>query len=489
VLTPWWSVGVAFASIAIPSSIYTSLVMTESTSYLTASCALLATVLALERPTVPRQLAMLGAAGLALATRPQFAALIGAFLAGSLLLWALDRQRPPLRSAAARLWPTFAAVVLLAATVVGAHLLVGSSSSGDGVGGYGDTWRSYDIDKMARFVIYHLAGWEIYVFVVPFVVAPIVVADMLGAARRGNPSEGAFVAAFLTVNAVLLVIVALFASSPYGYEELHDRYFFYVAPLWLTAFAVWLSRGLPRPLPWTAVGVVLALALPAVTPFGLIGGNIVFESVPTALWTWVWNAVDSTPHLDGRRVLRLFVLALTLATAALPRRLWPVLPAVVVAGLVYSSALAWDREVDVPPDFTLANKGNRTWVDDALPAGSLVTKLNVSPPNCPYSELTRQALFLTEFFNVSVDRVARIGDTTSDGLPQDRVDVSSRGQLLLPNGKPLLAPYVLAPSELKFEAKRIASGTGADLVLWGTHGGPVTLAPSARADLAPADCA
>jgi hypothetical protein len=118
-----------------------------------------------------------------------------------------------------------------------------------------------------------------------------------------------------------------------------------------------------------------------------------------------------------------------------------------------------------------------------------VTKLNVSPPNCPYSELTRQALFLTEFFNVSVDRVARIGDTTSDGLPQDRVDVSSRGQLLLPNGKPLLAPYVLAPSELKFEAKRIASGTGADLVLWGTHGGPVTLAPSARADLAPADCA
>jgi len=25
--------------------------------------------------------------------------------------------------------------------------------------------------------------------------------------------------------------------------------------------------------------------VPAVTPFGLIGGNVVFESVPTALWT------------------------------------------------------------------------------------------------------------------------------------------------------------------------------------------------------------
>jgi hypothetical protein len=46
-----------------------------------------------------------------------------------------------------------------------------------------------------------------------------------------------------------------------------------------------------RPARGTAIGVVLALVVPAVTPFGLIGGNVVFESVPTALWTWVWNLV------------------------------------------------------------------------------------------------------------------------------------------------------------------------------------------------------
>jgi hypothetical protein len=40
-LSRWWSVGVAAMSVAIPSSIYTSLVLTESAAYLTSSIALL----------------------------------------------------------------------------------------------------------------------------------------------------------------------------------------------------------------------------------------------------------------------------------------------------------------------------------------------------------------------------------------------------------------------------------------------------------------
>ena len=92
-LSEWWSVGVAALCVAIPSSIYTSLVLTESASYLAACTALLAVVLALERQSVPRQLALIAAVGLAVATRPQFAALLPAFLAGALLLWALDARR------------------------------------------------------------------------------------------------------------------------------------------------------------------------------------------------------------------------------------------------------------------------------------------------------------------------------------------------------------------------------------------------------------
>ena len=175
-LSAWWSVGVA-ASLAVPSSIYTSLVLTESASYLMSSIALLAVVLALERPSVARQLAMLCAVVLAYATRPQFAALVVAFLAGSLLLWAVQPRRPPLRAAVTRLWPTIVPVALGITGLVVCLLLTPTSPTAS-VGGYADLWREYDVPTVARFVVYHLAAWELYLFVVPFVVAPIVVADL-----------------------------------------------------------------------------------------------------------------------------------------------------------------------------------------------------------------------------------------------------------------------------------------------------------------------
>ena len=94
-LQPWWSVGVAAFSIAIPSSMYVALVMTESASYLAYSLALLAIVLALERPTGARQLAVLGAVTLAYATRAQFAVLFGAYVLALAGVWVMSRDREP----------------------------------------------------------------------------------------------------------------------------------------------------------------------------------------------------------------------------------------------------------------------------------------------------------------------------------------------------------------------------------------------------------
>ena len=284
-LPAWWSVGVAAASIVIPSSIYTSLVLTESAAYLTTSLALLAVILALERPSPGRQLVMLGAVGLAYATRPQFAALLPAFLVGALLVWAVDAERPTFRSAALGLWPTLASVAAIA-VYASSRLFLTSSPPEGSFGGYADLWREYDPLPVARFAVYHLAAWEIYLFVVPFVVAPIVVVELLRAARRGGEREGAFVATFLTVNATMVLIAAAFASTPYGYSELHDRYLFYVAPLWLVAFIVWLERGLPRPLPLTAACVAVGLLLPTVIPFGLIGTTSWSRSFPPRSGRW-----------------------------------------------------------------------------------------------------------------------------------------------------------------------------------------------------------
>jgi hypothetical protein len=473
-LSPWWSVGATAMSVAIPSSIYTSLVLTESASYFTVSIAMLAMVLTLEHPSVRRQLAMLSTIGLAYATRPQFAVLVPAFLGGAALVWAVDPRRPRFREAVARLWPTLGAVALAAGAFL-TRLAFSSTSLERSLGGYGDLWRGYDLGSVARLVVYHLAGWEIYLFVVPFVVAPVVVVELLRDVRRGGRREGAFVAAFLAVNAVLVVVAAAFASTPYGYSEVHDRYLFYIAPLWFVLFGVWLSRGLPRPVVWIAIGAVLAVVLAAVLPFGMVGGSIVFEAVPTALWSWVWTAVEGTPHVDGRRALGATVVVLTVAAVAVPRRAWPVLPVLVAAGLVLTSVLAWNREHDAPAAFVFADNPTRAWVDDAVANGARTTKLYLSSERCPYTEMTRHAFFLTEFFNSSVDRVAAIGDSISDGLPSDGVHVGPGGRFLLADGNPLFADYVLTQPGIQLAGRPIARGTGARLVLWETRG-PVRLA-------------
>jgi hypothetical protein len=199
-LSGWWSVGVAAVSVAIPSSLYTSRVLTESVSYLTFNVAMLAVVLALERPSTRRQLVMLCAVGLAYSTRVQFAALLVVFLAGIALLTALDPTRPGFREGALGAWPTLGSVVIGVAAVAARPLLTWSSPKGV-LGGYGDLWRGYDPGSVARFFVYHLAEWELYLFVVPFVVAPIVLERLLRASYHGAPREGAFAAVFSQATA------------------------------------------------------------------------------------------------------------------------------------------------------------------------------------------------------------------------------------------------------------------------------------------------
>lgn len=332
---------------------------------------------------------------------------------------------------------------------------------------------------MTRWAIYHLAALELYLFVIPFAVAPIVLTALVRGARRGATSEGAFVSAFLTVNAALLLVAAAFTSTPWGYVRLHERYLFYVAPLWLIVLGVWLSRGLPRPLASTATGVVLAVALPAILPFGLIADDIVYDLVASALWSAAWTFLESFPLVDGTRALALTVVALALATAALPRRLWPLLPVAVVSGFLVTQALAWEREIDEARQVERAEDPNPDWVDDAVSEGSQTVKVYVEPATCPSAGLSQEALFLTEFFNASVDRAASIGNALADGLPLERVGIGSRGRVVSEGARPLVADYVVTQPGVALAGRRVAEGTPAGLVLWKT-GAKVRVADATR---------
>ncbi len=479
-LAPAWSLAVAALSLVVPSSVYVSLVMTESAAYPAAWLAILAIVLALERTSPARQLAVLGAVVLAYLTRAQFAALFPAFVAALCLLWiVVPARRPRSVSGLVGLWPTLGALALGLVIVVAAPLATGRSPVGL-PSAYEDLWTDYDLVDVGRWVVYHLAALEILLVVVPLAVSPIVLARLLRDAREGDERAGAFATAFVAVNAALILVTAAFASTPAGFENLQDRYLFYVVPLWLVVLAVWLADGLPRPIVATAVGVGLALVLPALVPFAEIAAEDGAEvgAVVTYLWAQI-NATtfESFPEeISGRRVLALFVVLLLAAVLLVPRRLALGLGAVVVAVILLSTAIAWRDSIGTADDFEAALPADREWVDQAVGEGTPVTSLYVSAP-CAESGWTSTAQLLTEFFNRAVTRAAHVAGRDGSLLPSTAVRVAADGSLVRESGGRFPAEAVLVPEGITLRGELLAAGTAVPLVLWRVDG-PVRLVPA-----------
>lgn len=486
VLRPWWGVGVAAFAIAIPSSMYVALVMTESASYLAFSLALLAIALALERPTAARQVGVLAAIVLAYATRAQFAVLLGAYVVALATVWALVPRRPRLGELARQLWPTLAAAVV-GVTVLVIRPLVTGSSPLDAIGAYQVLFRGYDPLDIARWGAYHLADLELYLAVVPLAVAPIVLSLLWRRARAGERRDAAFLAAFLTVNATMLFVTAAFASTEFGFDRLHDRNVFYLVPLWLVVLGVWLAEGLPRPRLATALGIAAALLLLVVLPFRYIASDVGVDVVPSALWARLQELLEGEV-VTARKLMVLGVLALLALVALLPRRLWWVLPSVLLATFAATGSLAWERIADATENNVFAGAPERRWVDGLLPGGARVTKVYLVSNECPASALTWHALYLTEFFNRSLERAAYIGDSIPDGLPILRVDVASDGELASAGDEPLRADYVVTQPGIELDGEELGRGTAANLVLWRTNGPVRIVGATSNAGVTTRDC-
>ncbi|HYI74500.1 MAG TPA: glycosyltransferase family 39 protein [Gaiellaceae bacterium] len=487
-VSAWWAVLAAGLAVAIPSSISVATVMTESMSYLAAAWALYATMLALERPTMLRQLALLAAIAVAFLTRSQLGILYVGWLAALGTHWWISAPaRPRGRADLMRFWPSF---LPLAAAVVGlgARLATGSSPR-DSLGAYWELWRGYDLFGVAKWFVYHLADIELYLAVVPLAVAPIVLVRLVRSGRAGSIVDSAFASLFLAANAAGLLVVAAFTSTPWGYDRLHDRYAFYLLPLWLIGFVVWLAAGLPRPLVATATGVALALALPAVLPFRQLANEAGIDTVPGALWVWVESQVAGPGPLSGSRLLAVFVVALLLAVVLVPRRAALALAGAMLMVFAVTSVLAWERLIDAPEDRVFAGGLERSWIDDEVDAGARVTKLYVETVACPASATTRHALFLSEAFNATVDRAAYLGESVPDGLPIERVDVGAGGTLETSPGNPLVAEYVYTQPGLDLDGDRVATGTTAKLVLWRTDGPVRVTNATSSNDVRTLDCA
>lgn len=476
-LSEWWSVLAAGLAVAIPSSISVGTVMTESMAFFTAAVALYATMLALERPTWRRQTLLLATIAVAFLARSQLGVLYVGWLLALGLHWWIS---PAARTSVRKLWPSMLPLAGVVAVLV-ARVAAGSSPR-DSLGAYWELWRGYSPAGVTKWFVYHLADFELYLAVIPFAVTPIVLARLVRQGRAGSIVDSAYASLFVAANVTGLLVVAAFTSTPWGYDRLHDRYGFYLLPLWLVVFVIWLADGLPRPLVATAVGVGVALVLPAVLPFAQLANEAGIDTVPGALWVWIQEQSGGY----GRSALALFVVALLVAMLVVPRRLGLAVAGAVACVFLVTGALAWERLVDAPEDAVFAGGLERSWVDAAVPENARVTKLYLDTP-CG-TAVERHALFLTEAFNASVDRAAYVGDSTPDGLPIERVDVGPGGALLLAPGNALEAEYVFTQRGLELAGERVTTGTNAELALWRVDGPVAVVGAESNAELAAAVC-
>ena len=243
-------------TLTLPGLAYSGFLMTETLFYpvfVLASWAMAATLL---RPTLRNQLLLLGALALAVGTRLQAVVLVPAFLLAVVILLAIERRRGLVRELA----PFLLGVVVLTAGWLAVTLARGSSP----LGAYGVTGSaSYGLRDALRFSMYHLADVVLLVGVVPAVATAILAVEAVRG-RETSPAVRALVAVAVSLTAALVAEVGLFTSRLLG--RLGERYLLGLAPLLFLGFALWLSRGAPRPRVTTVVTLVAALALLATIP-------------------------------------------------------------------------------------------------------------------------------------------------------------------------------------------------------------------------------
>ncbi|HWB21441.1 MAG TPA: glycosyltransferase family 39 protein [Gaiellaceae bacterium] len=444
VLRPALALAAAALSVAIPSMLFTGMLMTENVFYPLFVVVALALVMTLERPTPLRQILLLALCGLAYVTRAQAVALVPAVAIAPIVLGIVERRgvRGVLRPFAT-LYGIFAGGVVL--------VLLDTIARGRSIysllGAYrAATTSSYTASGILRYLLYHVAELDLAVGVIPF-------AALLAlwlAPRSPAPAVRAFTVASLAIVPWLVLEVAAFASEQSG--RIEERNMFYVTPLALIALLGLAENGAitrnRRPL---VVAAAIAGVLPVFIPLArFVGPSATSDTFALLPWWWVQ---DQGIHFD---TLRWVVLLVALAGGAiflfLPRRLALVLPALVGAYFVATSFVVENGRhgihhatlnsifagIDVRPD----------WIDHAVGSNAKVDYLWSGNNNLVYT------VWENEFFNRSFDLVYNLGSSGSDVLPE--IPVARRGNDVVADGRVVHATYVLADGTTELRGKVIA---------------------------------
>ena len=445
VLEPGLSLLAAGLAVALPSMLYAGTLMTENAFYPVFLCAVLALVLALERPSPLRVVALLAVAGIAFLTRAQAVVFVPALLTAPLLLVAYGGRR--LREFR-WLYALPAALGALVLLVQGAR----GRSPLDLLGAYRVTGEErYDVTEAARWLLYHVAELDLSLGVVPF--AALVVLALV--ARRLEPRDRVFVAAAVSVAAWVLVQVAAFASR--HSLRVEERNMFYLAPLFLIALLLWIERGAPRPRGPLVAAAAAAAVLPALLPFStLIGVSAVSDTFGLLPW---WTVHEWGIGLDRLWIAVLLACgAAALAFALAPARWALVLPALLLVFFAVTTQPvdARTREASIGALFQGITRADRDWVDRST-SGEVAAIWT--------GAIDHLTVLENEFFSRNVGPIYRTTDTHVPGeLAQEQLRPEREtGFLLDPAGEQVTAPYALVHDSLPLAGRVVARDETKDM--------------------------
>ena len=461
-----WALVTVALFLALPSFVYTDELLTENAYLPAVVLALFGISLALERPTIRRQIAALALCALAAAVRVQGLVFLLVLPTAVVLKVGFDLVPAPggrlafARAEAKRWWPTAAALVA-GVVAYAAYKATQGRSLSSGLGVYSSvTGAHYTVREASRWIVYHFAELALSVGVLPF--SALIVLFGLAWRRASAPSnaERAFLAATAAGVFWTVVEVGVFASQ-YGFR-IEERYLFNLAPVLLLALTVWLARGLPRPPALTAVAVLIPAALLVALPFEAFFTqalyNDTFGLIPLFRLTQRLGNVSETKELVAAGALLAGLLF-----AAVPRRV--TLVAAPVALLAFF-ALSTNSVFGIVEFLSSQTRhagglqGNPSWIDRTVGRDARVELLWT--PDIADAHVGWQA----EFWNRSVRRV--FGVTAQDpDIPDVSAPLQTDGRIVpsLVAGSPDLSPrYVVAPATLDVDGTRLAAS--GQLALW-----------------------
>jgi hypothetical protein len=408
-----WALLSALAAVSVPELAYHDTLMAEPLAYPLFLLAAASVVRAVADGGGRLRLLAVVACALAVATRLQLAAVVVAYAAAAVLC--SDRRRRHALPLAVLILPPAAVLALRGHAALGqyngfVHL---HASPGQ---------------------VAHWAG--LIVLLLPFSFGLAVLpGSLLGlASRPRDRAEAAFVTFTVTFGAIALYQAGLVAAG--DAQRALTRYVFYLAPLLVVAFFVYVERGAPHRLVYVALAATGGLAASRL-PFGeLTAAGLYDNESPVA--TAFATLEDRLGIPRATLAIELGVLVVALLVALTPlRRAWGA-ALVALAGISVSLVLGIlfvhaDHRTTRTVSASLAPRP-LDWIDRSgfgpvtylsLP-GSLVV---------PDSEV--------EFWNRSVRRVAQFSNVANGALPLEHAAVSPSGRLEIAGAPNRAGRYVL----------------------------------------------